>query len=305
VRYRFIQEEQAHYPVRLLCRVMQVSRSGFYAWRKRPKSVRAKRDEALTDRIRAIHVQSRSNYGVPRIHAELRDQQLNCGKKRVARLMRSAGLRGKCKGENRRRSKGGLPAPNNLLSGNFSATELNTVWISGITYLPTQEGWRYLAVVLDVFSRRVVGWAMQASMTTALTLAALHMACKRRNPPPGLIHHSDRGGQYVGGDYQSALRAAGMLISTSSHCLENALAESFFATLKTGEVQDEPYETREQARRCVFDYLEVFYNRQRRHSSLGFQSPAHSSSGQQRLTGCLQKRCGFTAWYRRPDARTR
>lgn len=274
MRYHFIEQERSNYGVALLCRVMQVSRGGFYAWRRRPMSERAKQDEALINQIRAIHAQSRGNYGAPRVHAELRDQHIRCGKKRVARLMRLAGLRGKCKGENkRRRSKADLPTANNLLGGNFSAAELDTVWISDLTYLRTKEGWLYLAVVVDAFSRRVLGWAMQARMTTTLTLAALNMACQRRKPPPGLIHHSDRGGQYVSGDYQRALRAAGMLTSTSGNCLENALAESFFATLKTEEVQDQPYETRAQARRCVFDYLEVFYNRQRRHSSLDFQSP--------------------------------
>lgn len=189
--------------------------------------------------------------------------------------MRSAGLRGKCKGESRRRrSKSSLPTPNNLLGSDSSVAKPDTVWISNITYLRTQEGWLYLAVVLDACSRRVVGWVMQARLTTSLTLAALDMACRKRNPPPGLIHHLDRGGQYVGGDYQRALRAAGMLASTSGHCLENALVGSFFATLKTEEVRDQPYETRSQAKRRVFDYLEVFYNRRRRHSSLGFRSLA-------------------------------
>ena len=189
--------------------------------------------------------------------------------------MRLVGLRGRSKGATKRtRSKASLPSANNLLRGNFGAAGTDAVWVSDITYLRTQEGWLYLAVVLDVFSRRVVGWAMKARMTPALTLAALDMACRRRKPLPGLIHHSDRGGQYLSGNYQNALRAAGMLASTSGNCLENAVAESFFATLKTEEVRDYPYETRAQARSCVFDYLEVFYNRQRRHSSLGFQSPA-------------------------------
>ena len=155
----------------------------------------------------------------------------------------------------------------------FSAAKPDEVWFSDITYLRTQEGWLYLAVVLDAFSRRVVGWAMQTRLTTSLTLAALTMACRRRKPPPGLIHHTDRGGQYRSDDYKKALQTAGMLTSTSSNCLENAVAESFFATLKTEEVQNRPYETRAQARRCVFDYLEVFYDRQRRHSSLGLVMP--------------------------------
>ena len=150
----------------------------------------------------------------------------------------------------------------------------NTVWFSDITYLRTREGWLYLAIILDAFSRKVVGWAMKERLTTDLTLDALGMAYQHRKPPPGLIHHSDRGGQYLSGAYQAKLRTIGALPSTSSNCLENAVAESFFATFKTEEVQDQPYETKAQARLCVFDYLEVFYNRQRKHSSLGFLSPS-------------------------------
>lgn len=289
MRYAFIEQERPNHAVGLLCRVMQVSRSGFYAWRRRPKSERAQQDDELTEKIKAVHAQSRSLYGAPRVHAELRDQEVRCGKKRVARLMRLARLCGKRKGESRpKRGKSDPPTANNLLGGHVIAVRPNAVWVSDITYLRTQEGWLYLAVVLDAFSRRVVGWAMQARMTTALTLAALDMACRRRKPPPGLIHHADRGGQYASGDYRDALRTAGMLASTSGNCLENAVAESFFATLKTEAVQPQTYETRAQARRCVFDYLEVFYNRQRRHSSLGFQSPARfeEAAAQRRLTDC-------------------
>lgn len=268
MRYHFIEQERSNYGAVLLGRVIKVSRGGFYAWRRRSMSERAKQDEALTNQTRATHAQSRGNYGAPRVHAELRDQHMHCGKKRVAKLMRWAGLRGKRKGENgRRRGKADLSTANNLLGGNFSAAELDTTWVSDIAYLRTKEGRLYLAFVLEAFSRRVVGWAMQARMTTTLTLAALDVACQRRKSPPRLIHPSDRGGQYASGDYERTLRAAGMLTSTSGNCLENALAESFFATLKTEEVRDQPYETRARARRCVFDYLEVFYNRQRRHSS--------------------------------------
>ena len=212
MRYRFIERERPSYAVALLCRVMQVSRSGFYAWRGRPKSERVKQDEVLTELIQAVHASSRGNYGAPRVHAELRDKQTHCGKKRVARLMRRAGLRGRCKGGNKRRCSGTvLPMANNLLGDTFSAAKPDEVWFSDITYLRTEEGWLYLAVVLDAFSRRVVGWAMQARLTTSLTLAALTIACRRRKPPPGLIHHSDRGGQYRSGDYKKALRTAGML----------------------------------------------------------------------------------------------
>ena len=183
MRYRFIEQERPNYAVSLLCRVMQVSRSGLYAWRRRPKSERAKQDEALTERIKVIHAQSRGLYGAHRLHAELRDQEVSCGKKRVARLMRSAGLRGKCKGESKqKRRKTDPPTANNLLGSNFNAARPNAVWVSDIIYLRTQEGWLYLAVVLDAFSRRVVGWAMQTRMTTSLTLAALGMACQRRLP---------------------------------------------------------------------------------------------------------------------------
>ncbi len=192
MRYAFIEQEHLNYAVGLLCRVMQVSRSGFYAWRRRPKSEQAKRDEVLTERIRVVHIRSRGNYGAARVHAELRDQRVGCGKKRIARLMRLAGLRGKCKGESKqKRSRTGLLETNNLLGSKLGAAKPNEVWMSDITYLRTQEGWLYLAVVLDAFSRRVVGWAMQTRLTTSLSLAALDMAHRRRKPPPGLIHHSD------------------------------------------------------------------------------------------------------------------
>ena len=273
MRYRFIEQERCHYAVTLLCRVMQVSRSGFYVWRRRPESDKAKQDRELTERIIGIHSHNRATYGAPRIHAELRDQGTRCGKKRVARLMRLASLKGKSKGEAKRsRPKASVPKANNLLS-DFSVAKPNAVWFSDITYLRTREGWLYLAVTLDAFSRRVVGWAMQERLTKDLTLDALDMAYQRRKPPPGLIHHSDRGGQYLSSAYQAKLKGMGALPSTSGNCLENAVAESFFATLKTEEVQDQSYESKAQARLCVFDYLEVFYNRQRRHSSLGFLSP--------------------------------
>ena len=274
MRYAFIEQEQCHYTVKLLCKVMQVSRSGFYAWRGRPKSERAKQDGQLIEQITNIHRASRRTYGAPRIHAELRDQGTCCGRKRVARLMRLAGLQGKSKGAAKRsRTKAAVPEANNLLS-NFSVAKPNTVWFSDITYLRTREGWLYLAIILDAFSRKVVGWAMKERLTTDLTLDALDMAYQHRKPPPGLIHHSDRGGQYLSGAYQAKLRTIGALPSTSGNCLENAVAESFFATFKTEEVQDQPYATKVQARLCVFNYLEVFYNRQRRHSSLGFLSPS-------------------------------
>ena len=273
MRYRFVEQERYRYTVKLLCRVMQVSRSGFYTWRGRPESDRAKQDKELTERITSIHSNSRSTYGAPRIHAELQEQGTRCGRKRVARLMRLAGLQGKIKGAAKRgRSKVAVPEANNLLS-DFSVAKPNAVWFSDITYLRTREGWLYLAIILDAYSRKVVGWAMKERLTTNLTLDALDMAYQRRNPPHGLVHHSDRGGQYLSSAYQKKLKSMGALPSTSGNCLENAVAESFFATFKTEEVQDQPYATKVQARLCVFDYLEVFYNRQRRHSSLNYHSP--------------------------------
>ena len=273
MRYAFIEQERLHYAVKLLCRVMQVSRGGYYAWRGRPKSERAKQDEQLTEQITRIHSASRGTYGAPRIHAELQDQGTRCGRKRVARLMRLAGIKGKSKGAAKRsRASVAVPEAHNLLTS-FSVSKPNTVWFSDITYLRTREGWLYLAVILDAFSRKVVGWAMQERLTTDLTLDALDMAYQQRKPPPGLIHQSDRGGQYLSGAYQAKLRTIAALSSTSGNCLENAVAESFFATFKTEEVQDLPYESKAQARLCIFDYLEVFYNRQRRHSSLDFLSP--------------------------------
>lgn len=271
MRYRFVEQERVHYPVGRLCRVMQVSRGGFYAWRRRPKSKRAEQDATLTRQIQGIHAQSRNVYGTPRIHAELKAQNVRCGRKRVARLMRLIGLTGKLKGNKRaKRSRASVPATN-LLRGHGAATKPDQVWVSDITYLYTQEGWLYLAVVIDAYSRRVVGWAMRERLTAALTVDAFRMAWQQRRPLPGLICHSDRGSQYTSTSFRLALTAAHALPSTGCGALDNALAESFFATLKTEEATN--YPSREVARRYLFDYLETFYNRQRRHSSLGFLSP--------------------------------
>lgn len=271
MRYRFVEQQRQSYPVERLCRVMQVSRSGFYAWRRRPKSKRAQRDEMLTRIIQTIHAQHRSVYGVPRIHAELQSQNVRCGRKRVARLMRGVGLTGKVKGN--KKAKRTLPSVpvSNLLKRYGAATKLDQVWVSDITYLHTQEGWLYLAVVIDAYSRRVVGWAMRERLTAALTVDAFNMAWRQRRPPPGLICHSDRGSQYTSTSFLTALTAASALPSRGCGALDNAFAESFFATLKTEQAAN--YPSRDIARRYLFDYLEAFYNRQRRHSSLGFLSP--------------------------------
>lgn len=288
MRYRFIEQERRSYPIGRLCRVMQVSRSGFYAWRRRPKSNRARQDELLTRQIQRIHRQNRGIYGVPRVHAELYDQKVRTSRKRVARLMRSAGLAGKRKGSLKRtRSPGSTPTASNLLAFSTSATQPDQIWVSDITYVRTAEGWLYLAVVLDVYSPRVVGWAMRERLAATLTVDAFNMACRQRRPLPGLICHSDRGTQYTSGTFRAALTAVGAVPSMGGSALDNALAESFFATLKCEEVRS--YPSRDVARRYLFDYLETFYNRRRRHSSLGFLSPAsfEELTVRRRLTDCL------------------
>lgn len=293
MRYRFIEQKRLSYPVGRLCRVMQVSRSGFYAWRRRPKSNQAQQDEALTRQIQRIHRQNRGVYGAPRVHAELRDQKVRCSRKRVARLMRLAGLQGKRKGiPNLKRTPSPTPPASNLLALGTSASAPDQIWVSDITYLRTAEGWLYLAVVLDVYSRRVVGWAMRERLTAALTVDAFKMAWQHRRPLPGLIYHSDRGTQYTSGNSRAALAAVGavpsMGPSMGRSALDNALAESFFATLKCEEARN--YPSRDVARRYLFDYLETFYNRRRRHSSLGFLSPVafEELAAKRRLTDCLR-----------------
>jgi transposase InsO family protein len=276
-RFQFIDAEKAHYPITLLCRVLDVSRPGYHAWRKRPRSARAVHDDALTAAIRTSHAHSRGTYGVPRIHADLQAQGHAAGYKRVRRLMRGAGLSGCRRGRRVRTTlsdPAAVPAPN-LVQRQFQAAAPNQLWVGDITYLPTSEGWQYLAVLLDVYSRRVVGWAFADHLRTDLTLEALQMALQRRRPPAGLVHHTDRGSQYTAERYQQLLSQQGITCSMSrrGQCLDNAMAESFFATLKTELVARVRWLNGQEARRAIFEYLEVFYNRQRRHSALGYQSP--------------------------------
>jgi putative transposase len=277
--YRLIEAEKAHHGVSRLCRVLGVSRAGFYAWQDRPASARAVADQVLTAQIRAIHQRSRGTYGAPRIHAELRlDHGVHVGRKRVARLMRSAGLVG-CHRRRRRgltrRDPQAAPAPD-LVGRAFTATAPNRVWTADITYIPTWSGWLYLAVVLDVWSRRVVGWAMAEHLRTELVCDALEMAIWNRRPDPGLVHHSDQGCQYTSLAFGRRLREAGLVASMGSvgDCYDNAVTESFFATLECELLDRSRFATRAQARSAVFDYLEGFYNPRRRHSTLGYLSPA-------------------------------
>jgi len=285
-RFRFIQAEKALYPVALLCRALQVSRAGYYAWARRGVSTRAQADAALTEQIRTIHHSSRGTYGAPRVHAELHAGGQQVARKRVARLMQAADLRG-C---SRRRQRvcttvtdpTATAAPN-LVARTFEASRPNALWVGDITYIPTGEGWLYLATLLDAYSRRIVGWAMADHLRTELALDALIMALQQRRPPPGqLVHHTDRGCQYTARVYQAVLAAHGVTCSMSraGDCYDNALAESFFGTLKAELVHGQRWPARRAARLAVFEWIEVFYNRQRRHSALAYLSPVGFEASQ-------------------------
>jgi transposase InsO family protein len=260
-----------------MCRVLQVSRSGYYAWCERPVAPRTLTDQILTLEVTTIHRESRGRYGSPRVHAELCERGQRTGRKRVARLMRAAGLRAR----ERRRfrcttdSGHGMAIKGNLLARRFAVPAPNSGWVTDITYLWTLEGWLYLAVILDLFSRRVVGWALSERLERGLALNALKMALQDRQPPQGLLHHSDRGSQYASYEYQQLLAAHGLLSSMSrkGNCWDNAVAESFFATLKIELGYQRHWHTRTQARSEVFEYIELFYNRRRRHSALGYLCP--------------------------------
>lgn len=275
---RFIDAERAYYPVTMLCRLVDVSRAGYYAWSRRPPSKRAQADAALTEEIRVIHTQRRQTYGVPRVQASLCASGHQVSRKRVARLMRDAGLRG-CGRRRRVRTTvsdpAATPAPN-LVQRQFSVGELNLLWITDLTYLWTAEGWLYLAALLDAHSRRVIGWAMADHLRVELALEALAMALRERRPRRNeLVHHSDRGSQYTAGAYQAVLEAHGIRCSMSrkGDCLDNAMAESFFATLKRELMPDDGWPTKEEARAAVFEWIAVYYNRQRLHSSIGYLPP--------------------------------
>ena len=279
MKFAFIEAEKAHYPISLLCSVLGVSRSGFYAWRKRPKSSRASKDVVLADAITKVYTLSCGTYGSPRVHAELREQGELVGRKRVARLMRDRGLIARRKRRFRPTttdSNHRQPVAENLLNRSFERTSPNQAWVGDITYIPTGEGWLYLAVLIDLFSRRVVGWAMSDRIDRQLTLNALEMAIVNRGRAvKDVLHHSDRGSQYASADYRQALADAGLVASMSrkGNCWDNAVAESFFSTLKWELIHRRPFETRSDARRAIFEYIEVFYNRRRRHSALGYLSP--------------------------------
>jgi putative transposase len=277
VRFVFIRAEKANFKVTTMCRVLDVSRAGFYAWCKRPESKRASSDRELLARIRAVHEESRRTYGSPRVHATLVAEGTRVGQHKVARLMRADGLQARRKRRFVRTtdSHHNLPVAENVLNRQFTPTEPNKVWATDITFIWTKEGWLYLAIVIDLFSRLVVGWSMSERIDRHLVLSALDMARARRSPLAGLLHHSDRGSQYASGDYRDALLASVMICSMSrkGNCWDNAVAESFFSTLKMELVYETEFDTRPVAKTALFEYIEVFYNRQRRHSTLGYLSP--------------------------------
>ena len=277
MRFAFIEVEKAWFPVTMMCRVLEVSRAGFYAWRRRPEAVRVVEDRRLAVEVASIHAESRQRYGSPRVHAELRERGKKTSRKRVARLMRQQGLRARHKRRFRTTTDSAheFPVAPNRLKRKFEVDAPNTAWVTDITYIWTREGWLYLAVILDLFSRRVVGWAMSEKITRQLALAALTMALSRRQPPRGLIHHSDRGSQYASSEYRRLLAANNIVCSMSRRgdCWDNAVAESFFSTLKLELVYESDWAIRAEARPAIFEYLEAFYNRERRHSSLGYLSP--------------------------------
>jgi len=277
--FRFIEEHQDHWPVRLLCATLEVSPAGYYAWRLRPRSARQQRRDTLLGEVRAIHAQFKARYGSPRVHAELVARGHDCCVNAVAQLMREAGIAAitarkfRCTTTD---SDHDLPVAENLLDRQFHPSEANEVWLADITYIPTHEGWLYLAAVEDLYSRRVVGWAMAEHMESRLVVDALAMAVPRRLPDEGLLAHSDRGSQYASEHYQRLLAKHGITCSMSrrADCWDNAPMESFFASLKKELVHGADFATRAEARAAIFEYIEVFYNGQRRHSSLGYVSPA-------------------------------
>jgi transposase InsO family protein len=277
VKFAFIETEKANWPVGALCDVLDVSRSGYYAWRGRPAPERAKVDARLAAEIKGAHTRSRGTYGSPRVHRELRGRGVRVGKKRIERLMREHGIAAKRKRRFRRTTDSNHPHPiaPNLLARRFDVELPNRAWVTDVTYVWTLEGWLYLAAILDLCSRRVVGWAASATNDRQLALEALRRAVASRKPATGLVHHSDRGSPYASDDYRQGLARHGLVASMSRRgdCWDNAVAESFFATLKGELIDHEHYPTRTAAIASIGDYIDNFYNPVRRHSSLGYVSP--------------------------------
>jgi putative transposase len=277
-RYRFIAAKKAEHSVKTMCRVLEVSRSGFYAWQRRPACQRELDDRQLVERIGQVHQRSRETYGARRVHAQLAHDGFRVGRKRVERLMRRAGLSGLVR---RRRSRTTIRVPGvrcapDLVERHFRPPAPDRLWVADITYVRTREGWIYLACVLDCYSRRVVGWSVADHTRSQLVVDALEMAVARRKPQAGLVHHSDQGSQFVSLLFGRRCHDAGIEVSMGSRgdCFDNAVAESFFKTLKTDLINRRSWPTKADARTAIFEWIEVFYNRRRLHSTLGYLSPA-------------------------------
>ena len=281
MKYRCIDVHRGRFALGLMCRVLSVSRSGYYAWKSRPRSVRRRHDALLITLIRDVHKDSKGRYGSPRIYRELKQRNVLCGRAHIARLMRQARLRGSAARRRRPRlpqvDRGTLP---NRLQRAFAPGPINRTWAADMTYIRTGEGWLFLAVIMDLGSRRVIGWAMSARPDTELALQALEMALAQRRTSRSLIHHSDRGIHYTNARYRKMLETHELQMSYSAlgNCWDNAVVESFFHTLKTEAVRGTHYPTRKEAKRHLFEFIEVWYNRKRRHSSLGHLSPAEYES---------------------------
>lgn len=277
MKFAFISKHRREFEVEQMCETLNVSRSGYYGWQRREPSQRSREDERLKTSISRSHAASYRTYGRPRVHEDLKAEGERVSAKRVARIMRENQLFSKHVRKFRRTtdSDHAFPIAENVMDREFAADVANTKWVTDITYVPTAEGWTYLAVVLDLFSRRVVGWKMGATLERSLVLEALRMALSGRKPEKGLLHHSDRGSQYASNEYRELLSAHEMLASMSrrGNCWDNAVAESFFKTLKVERVHDRRYLTRDEAMSDIFQYIEVFYNRKRRHSVIGQLAP--------------------------------
>jgi putative transposase len=276
--FSFIQEHQKVWPIRLMCDTLEVSTAGFYAWRSRPTSEQQQRRDAILKEIGTIHAEFKQRYGSPRIHAELKARGIPCCVNTVARLMQNNDIQAKTRRKFKQTtdSNHSMPVAENILDRQFDAQAPNERWVADITYVPTREGWLYLATVEDLYSRMIVGWSMNDTMTSRLVVDALEMAVQRRLPGDGLLAHSDRGSQYASDHYQRLMARHGIECSMSGvgQCWDNAPMESFYATIKKELIHHEDYQTRQEARASIFEYIETFYNPKRRHSSLGYVSPA-------------------------------
>jgi len=295
MRFQFIHSHARIFHITTMCRVLEVSKAGYYAWRARPLAERVKEDRLLSARIRAIYAEAKGRYGSPRVYQELRALGLACGKHRTARLMRVEGLHAKSARRYRvtTQSDHAHPRAPNVLARDFAVSEptaaaaaAGPVWMADITYLPTREGWLYLAVILERDGRRVVGWALRSHLGQELALGALAMALQHHRPASTGVHHSDRGVQYASHAYRRQLTQAGFTLSMSrpGNCWDNAVVESFFATLTKELLIEGPFPTRDEARQAVFEFIEVWYNRRRRHSALGYRTPAEYAQELQRAS---------------------